>query len=376
MKRLKIVTIQLTDGPQKRYSSMNNKESLLLIVRLGIGHYAMKPLINVDWETLHTLSEEQGLSAVVLDGIEKLPDNQKPSKDLMLQWIGEVLQNYEYRCELYRRTIAELTKFYKEYGLKMMILKGYACSLDWPKPEHRPCGDIDIWQFGKQKEADELLAKEKGIKADTSHHHHTVFYWRDFMVENHYDFDNVHSHKSNMELEGYFKQFGMDDSYSVELYGEKVYIPSPNLHALFLLRHMVGHFASSNINLRQVLDWAFFVDKHTNEVDWVWLLDILKDYHMMDFFNLINGICVDDLGFSAHLFPSVQFLPDLKERVLQDIIMPEYIAEEPKGFIPRLYYKYRRWQGNAWKQRLCYNESRFELFFTGLRSHFMKPASL
>lgn len=71
----------------------------------------------------------------------------------------------------------------------MMILKGYACSLDWPKPEHRPCGNIDIWLFGKQKEADALLANKKGLEIDSSHHHHhTIFYWRDFMVENHYDF--------------------------------------------------------------------------------------------------------------------------------------------------------------------------------------------
>lgn len=65
----------------------------------------------------------------------------------------------------------------------MMVLKGYACSLDWPKPVHRPCGDIDIWQFGKQKDADAALEAEKPVqvvqkgqefKVDSSHHHHTV----------------------------------------------------------------------------------------------------------------------------------------------------------------------------------------------------------
>ena len=76
-----------------------------------------------------------------------------------------------------------------------MVLKGYACSLDWPRPEHRPCGDIDIWQFGEQKKADAAM-KNEGIEVDSSHHHHTVFYWNGFMVENHYDFINVFQHKS------------------------------------------------------------------------------------------------------------------------------------------------------------------------------------
>lgn len=196
-----------------------------------------------------------------------------------------------------------------------MVLKGYACSLDWPKPEHRPCGDIDIWQFGKQKEGDSLLESEKIIKIDKSHHHHTVYERRGFTVENHYDFVNVHGYKSSTELEKIFKELGQDDTHFVEIKGAKVYLPSPNLHALFLIRHMVSHFAAAEIKLRQVLDWAFFVEKHTKEIDWEWLLDIINKYHMMDFFNLINAICVDDLGFAADIFPTVQFLPELKERV-------------------------------------------------------------
>lgn len=93
----------------------------------------------------------------------------------------------------------------------MMVLKGYACSLNWPKPEHRPCGDIDIWLFGQQKEADKALSKEKGIEIDKSHHHHTVFYWGEFMVENHYDFINVHQNKTNAKLEKVLKELGKDD---------------------------------------------------------------------------------------------------------------------------------------------------------------------
>jgi len=89
----------------------------------------------------------------------------------------------------------------------MMLLKGLACGVDWPRPEHRPYGDIDIYLFGKQKEADEALrqAQGPGFKVDTSHHHHTVFQWQGFTVENHYDFLNVHHHKSNVELEAILK---------------------------------------------------------------------------------------------------------------------------------------------------------------------------
>lgn len=358
----------------------SSNKTFLQLVRLGIGHRAEALFDSVIWDEVQILAERQGLAAVLVDGIEQLPDNQRPPKDLLLQWIGEVIQSYEYRYELYRRAIAELAGFYREHGLKMMVLKGYACSLDWPKPNHRPCGDIDIWQFGKQKEGDALLEGFKfqgsSFKIDRSHHHHTVFNWKGFTVENHYDFVNIYAERSSAKLEKIFKELGANDSHFVDVYGEKIFLPSPNLHALFLIRHMVSHFASSEINLRQVLDWAFFVEKHTKEIDWEWLLRVLDKYHMKDFFNLINAICNEDLGFAANLFPEVRFIPELKERVLEDILDPEYTAAEPKGFFPRVIYKYKRWQGNAWKQEMCYGESRWSAFWSGIWAKILKPASI
>lgn len=354
-----------------------NHETLLALTRNGIGHSVAANLPGqVDWEDIQELANAHGLSAVVLDGIEKLPDNRRLPKESLLQWIGNTLQSYEYRYELYCRTIAEMASWYNSHGYKMMVLKGYSCSLNWPKPEHRPCGDIDIWLFGKQKEADAVLAKEKGIKIDNSHHHHTVFTWRDFMVENHYDFLNVHHHKSNVEIEAILKELGQDDSQYVELYGEKVYIPSPNLHAFFLLRHSMSNFASTGFTLRHLLDWAFFVEKNTKEIDWEWLEGVLEKYGMKKLFDVFNAICVGDLGFDVRVFPKVQFDPSLKDRVLNDILSPEFSEVEKGGFVRRGIYKYRRWKANAWKHELCFSESMWSAFWSGVKSHILKPSSI
>ena len=355
----------------------NCKQDILLnLVRVGIGHEAFFQTDSVDWYAIKDLADRHGLSAVVLDGIDKLNTNStKSTNDLPLQmkleWIGEVLQNYEQRYKQYEKAIYSLAGFYNQHGYKMMVLKGYACSQDWPRPEHRPCGDIDIWLFGQQKEADKDIINssrigelENKVTIDSGHHHHTVFEWEGFTVENHYDFVNVHAHKSSKELEVIFKELGKDDSHFEAVNGEQVYLPSPNLHALFLIKHMVSHFAAAEITLRQVLDWAFFVEKHTKEIDWQWLVGVLDKYHMLDFYNCINAICVGDLGFDAKNFPSVQFRPELKNKVLNDILFPKYSASEPSRLIPRLVYKYRRWQGNAWKHELCYSESRWSAFGT------------
>ena len=351
-----------------------NSQAFLSLVRLGIGHQA-RPCEAYDWASIKSLADNQGLSAIVLDAIEKLPNDKRPPQGFLLNWIGEVLQAYEQRYTQYTRVISEMASFYNNHGYKMMVLKGYACSLNWSKPEHRPCGDIDIWQFGDQKEADGAL-KEKGIAVDTSHHHHTVFIWKGFSVENHYDFINVHHHKSNVELENILKELGQDDSHCIDVLGNKVYLPSPNLHALFLVRHTLSDFAATNVTIRQLLDWAFFVQKYTDVIDWKWLKGTIDQFGMTSLYNAFNAICVEDLGFESSIFNYIQFDPLLKERVLKEIIAPTFPIEKPKHFFTRIVWKWRRWRANEWKHQLVYKESMWSAFWSGVWNHLLKPASI
>lgn len=236
-----------------------------------------------------------------------------------------------------------------------------------------------------------------GSKIDNSHHHHTVFEWKGFTVENHYDFVNVHHSKSNAKIENVFKELGKDDSHFVEVNdtscvpmvasdqrssatgsasATKIYLPSPNLHALFLLRHAMIEFAASGINLRQILDWAFFVEKHTKEIDWEWLEGVLEEYGMERLYDVFNAICIGDLGFDVSLFPNVQFLPSIRDRVLKEILNPVIPNEKPRSFFARVIWKWRRWKANEWKRGLIYKESSSSVFWNGVWNHLLKPASI
>ena len=422
--------------------SVELQDTFLSLVRLGIGNGTVNGSRftvhgSVDWEALKVLADRQGLSAVVLDALNTDGTNLTDTipVQMKLEWIGEVLQNYEARYKAYEKAIGSLAGWYNQHGFKMMVLKGYACALDWPRPEHRPCGDIDIWLFGQQKEADAVLSHtdftdftdftdkgspdgsksdknlsqnqsrigelENRIVIDNSHHHHTVFEWEGFTVENHYDFINVHHHKSHVALEKTLKELGQDDSYSVELSvlskeseqvraesletvdsgkkkveSVKVYIPSPNLHALFLIKHLMLHFSTNEITFRQLLDWGFFVEKHGKDIDWKWFEEILDQFGMKKLYNIFNVICVEDLGFDAIYFQIGQYDAVLKERVLNEIFEPEFSGTMHKGLIRRAVFKYRRWKANEWKHELCYKESMWSAFWSGVWNHLLRPKTI
>lgn len=363
---------------------------LLKLVRIGLGQEEDMTLPErIDWNAIYNISRKQALAGVVLDGVQRLfdacPDeNALPPAlsalngmhELKSRWFSYVISSYDRRYAEYRAALGRLAHFYNSHGYRMMMLKGYGLSLDWPVPQHRPCGDMDIWLFGQWKEADAALSRELGIRIDNSHHHHTVFDFEGYMVENHYDFVNVYSHRSSRGMESVFKRLGMDDSRSCDIDGERVVLPSANLGALFLLRHTLLHFAADGVNLRQILDWGFFIQAHSAEIDKEWFEGELDRFGMRAFRDCLNAICAGSLGFDAALFPCGNADEDIVRRVLADTLRPEYDRAQPRRLLKRLVWKLRRWKGNIWKHRLCYSENLLPAFLVSVWAHLVKPSSI
>lgn len=334
---------------------------------------------SIDWNSLFALANQQAISVLIADGLQvylSAHPEAKPfanesvtDKQNRMRWLGQVMA-YEHLYARHEKVMADLARLYACNGIRMMVLKGYGLSLDWPVPNHRPVGDLDIYNFGKWKEADDLATKEHGIKVDEGHEHHTIFNFNGVPVENHYDFINTKAHRDAPMIETRLKMLAERESREIEVQGAKIYLPSTDFNAIFLMRHMGQHFAGEHLNLRQVLDWGFFMRAHHNEVNWNATIDFLKEIGIYTFFNQINAICVDYLGFSESCFPTIERDKDLEERILMDILHPEFAEEKlASGLIPILTFKFRRWWHNRWKHPLVYKEWLLPMFLTLLWSH-------
>ena len=345
-------------------------------------------------QQLYDSSVFYGISAIVWDVIYG-PNTVGSSefdlpKPLKLQWALQVKQ-VESMYARQKAVIAKLAKFFGEHGIKMMVLKGYGLSLNYPVPNHRLCGDVDIWLFEEQvtadgtmqrvvaqQRADELLKNELGVDIDNDRHHHTVFYIDGVMVENHYDFLNIHAHRSNRIIEERLKMLAQQDIESIDVNGVTVYLPSPDFHALFMLRHSASHFAAERIVIRHLLDWSYFVEKYSARVDWNGLVSFAREMNMHRFLHCLNAICIDRLGLPKDCVPAFECDPLLEERVWNEILQPEFIVEKPQGagYLKSWNFMFRRWWTNRWKHRITYPEGLFETFFVQLWSHLLKPKSL
>ena len=349
-----------------------------------------------DWKHLYAFATQQGIEAIVWDNIQqeaadgRIPQEQQLPRTNKLQWALAV-DRIEQRYLRQQAAIEKLAIFFDKHNIKMMILKGYGLSLNYPIPNHRPCCDIDIWLFEEyktpdgrilkrsvQQRADKLLHEYLNIVVDEDKHHHTVFYIDGVMVENHFDFLNIHAHRSNRIIETRLQQLIQQPMKKIEVGKAIVYLPSADFHALFMLRHSASHFAAERIVIRHLLDWKYFVEKHTSEIDWDDLARIAELTNMHLFLQCKNAICIEKLGLSSEYVPSIEREPQLEERVWQEILQPEFAELPPNnvGYLRSWSYMFRRWWANRWKHHIVYSEGLIQTFIVQIWSHIIKPKSL
>ena len=296
------------------------------------------------WREIYDLSSVQGVLAQAWDGMQLLPEAMRPPRALRLQWAVNV-ERIEKVYRRQERAIARLAAFYREHAIPMMLLKGYGLSLFYPVPEHRPCGDIDIWLFGRQPEADKLVAREWGVPVDVHKEHHTTFDVDGIMVENHYDFVNKETHASNARLERLFKQYAAQPGESVAVAGVAVYLPSEQLNALFLLRHAAVHFQKEGIVLRHLCDWACFLTRHWDEIDHALFRTAMEDYRMDRFADLMTAAAVEYLGAEV---PGPECEAGMLGRFMEEVLT---LSPMPDKLLPRLLRKLSGPYRNRWRLR-------------------------
>lgn len=264
-------------------------DSFLNLVRLGIGHDSFVQIISDNWVEVYNLANQQGLLAVVLDGIEKLPDDKRPTKEVLLNWIGEVLQS-ESMNALQREVTSDMSKLYFRNGIRTYILKGAVVSECYPKPNHRvsvdvDCfllpdkGDFDAWCFGND------LIRTKGFPVKTDFYKNSTFDLSGVIVENHQFLTPFRGNKRLTSLENVLQAYLKRDNGHDVFDGTRMYRPPVSVTSLFLIEHAYSHFLHEGLTWRHVLDWMMFSRKHKNDINWTEFEVFIDEFGFRKFYD-------------------------------------------------------------------------------------------
>lgn len=316
-----------------------------------------------EWKELFTLAGDNKVTALCCDGIERLPQQCRPPRGIWIPWVAE-RQKVEERYQHQLRVLGELENLFEPQGIRTLVLKGAAVGSYYPIPKHRQFDDLDLYHWGKWKEADALVSQQLGVKVSNDAYHHTKYDYLGVTIENHYTFVNCRNQRSDKDYERLLvAQLG--ESYN------------PTFEALFLMRHMSGHFASSRITVRNLTDWLMFVERYRDCVDWEKISDVFNHYVMTPFVGTVHAILEDELGLQP--VPHLHRNPDekLNHRVLCDILYGEFAEmQHSQENLGRVFWKLRRYRANRWKHQICYSDPWLSSFCRGIFAHMLKPRSI
>lgn len=327
-----------------------NKDTLYFfrLIRSGAGLGAAPVSDTADtavtpgsWERIYRMAADHGLSAVVWDGICRLPAAQQPPRETRIRWALSA-EKLEERYRHQQQTASKLAARFSEEGLRMLLLKGLGLSRDYPIPEHRECGDIDIYLYGQSDKGDRIL-HEIGAHLYFDVPKHSEYVWDGVLIENHRTILNVRRNRTERELNALLVRLLEKDGTHGLAPG--IQTPPATFNAIFLIRHAAVHFQKEGIVLRHLCDWACFLTRHWDEIDHALFRTAMEDYRMDRFADLMTAAAVEYLGAEV---PGPECEAGMLGRFMEEVLTLSPMPDKP---LPRLFRKLSGPYRNRWRLR-------------------------
>lgn len=325
------------------------------------------------WKKIVSLASAQGVLAIVYDAVICLPAQYQPSKAVKLSWAINV-DAVEKRYARQQKACANLEKLYNKHNIKVMLMKGFGLAQSYPVPNHRDCGDLDIWLFGDAKNGNEIVERQN-IKVLKDNNKHSNFYFENIPVENHATFLDVDQLKIDKKLEQRLHQAIEQGNLSeLKLSDSIIYLPTPMFNALFLARHMIVHLVEG-IGIRHLCDWAIFLDKFHGQYDKDFFIDSFKEVNILPVVHILTELAIDVVGLDPFLSPfETPADQELKAKILEDMLYP---IKKPKdlSLIGVICYKFKNIRKTQWKNMIANNETFVQHIWRSVYLKVLAPAS-
>lgn len=270
------------------------------------------------WNHIYDLARSQAVLPLAFAGIASIR-TQIPA-DLFAKWRGAVLRSVV-RNEKIMLAQDILLQWMNEEELPCVILKGSSLSICYPKPEVRQLGDIDVlvWPQDMEKASDILRAHGyKELEAD--HPFHLHFRGVGGIIELHHAVSTFPNTSGGREAKRVMQECLNHTQVSV-LDGHEFPVLMDEYQALSLLLHMERHMVESGIGLRQLCDWAVFVNHVKTDYFTGVVLPLLERCGMAQFAKVLTKTCVRFLDLDAEYVPWCMDVEDsIADAMMEEIL--------------------------------------------------------
>lgn len=286
---------------------MNNTEIVLLglLRRALFGQPFVIEPAEIDWAQLYQEARAHTIQLLLYDAMTGQELDSMPLS-IANMWRLDAFQILQRNLSLLREQERILNTLRKS-NIPVAVFKGSACAENYPRPEMRCLGDIDLLVAKADIHLAQQLLKRQGYTERNE-----ACLW------------HVALQRDKYVVELHFAASGIPDG----VVGERLvqYLQSlPQLdisqQAIALLLHKLNHLRKDGLGLRQLCDWALFVQKWIDEELWTQLKPRLESFGLLYFAKVITRLCVEYLGLPEQAAPwCMEADRILTADLLQDIL--------------------------------------------------------
>ena len=238
------------------------------LVEVSLGNRLTLSRVPTDseWEEAYEIAAKHAVIGLLLTALEKINKTQNatmPPKELLYQWMGEVL-NTETQNKKLNEAAEQLTRIFKNGGLRSCVLKGQGIARAYPQPLRRQSGDIDLWVEGKREDTIRFLHDSCFGTGRVVIHHVDARMIEGVETEIHFIPVYAYNPVLHYKLQRFFKEHG-DEQFSH--YDDELGFsyPTNSFNAVYVLAHIYMHFLYEGIGLRQLIDYYYVLNALTKE---------------------------------------------------------------------------------------------------------------
>ena len=266
------------------------------LLRIGLWQKVEEPLSdNSDWEHIFRLACEQTVQGIVADGLMLYEDHAAEHPDYARNVDEDVKERFldhaasiVYRNTLISQKQEETTMLFSQQHLPHYVVKGQMAAANYPKPNLRCPGDIDILirpnDFVRARDLLTPIA-DRVEKYDTFMMHQQ-FFIGDIEIELHGTLRPCLGKRIDSTIIN-LQQDLFDGNCNYETFC-----------AVYLFLHCLQHFHESGLGIRQIIDWTMYLHACQSKIDCNLVVATIKQMKVQTAWNSFHDFATDWLGLS------------------------------------------------------------------------------
>ena len=308
---------------------------------LKAGMWGRKPHVPqgfAEWNKVVMSAKSQSVLGVVAQVMLSDEDVSSQLPQDMKARLKKFLMNNLLTHNLLNNTLIKVVSTLREGGVESVLLKGQGLARNYPQPELRQCGDIDLYVGLENGErVHDLLSpiaeKVDGKEYITVGKHYHVTMPGGVEVEVHRYTDNHLTKKLEETYQAASAKGTTEGLVVYDFAGTPVNTPSDEFNAFFVFNHLFHHFLTSGIGLRQFCDWMMFLHARKGKLDLEYLRKLLIDMDMLMPWQAFGCVLVDKLGMPEDEFPFFDRAQDGKtDKILSRVLKEGNFGKERRVY--------------------------------------------